>query len=55
MQHAVKRPRVFLAALVFGAAAFLGSSVGWAAPAKAGYPNPPWLPNGDGNGTSSAT
>ena len=50
MQHLSVRPRTLLAALVFGAAAFLGSSDGWALPAKAGYPNPPWLPLGDGNG-----
>jgi hypothetical protein len=40
MQHSFTHPRLVLAAVVFGAAAFLGGRDGWTAPAKAGYPNP---------------
>ena len=47
-QHIFTRRRLILAALVLGAAAFLGSRDGWAAPAKAGYPNP--TPRRDANG-----
>jgi len=49
-QHAFARPRFILAAVVFSAAAFLGARNGWAQPVKAGYPNPAWNVNGDGNG-----
>ena len=49
-QHFFGRPRLILAAVVFGAAAFWARAPAGQPPAKAGFPNPPWPPSTNGNG-----